>query len=203
MWIANHVLMTAIKANFEAVVTALHLTGALTRMTIDSAVVTKWLADHTIIGAIHAAFEALVTALHATGIAIRNALDVTQRLSAAKTAAANTYASVSAIPIVGPVLAPIAAGAAFAAVLAFQEGGIMPGHESLALLHPHEMVLPANISQNVQNMTSNSNKGGDRPELHYHGYQGQTKASMRKDAKEMQKHLEREARRGRLKLGNN
>ena len=50
-----------------------------------------------------------------------------QRASDAKTAAANAYASVSAIPVVGPFLAPEAAAGAFAAVMAFDGAVSSPG----------------------------------------------------------------------------
>lgn len=69
-----------------------------------------------------------VTASSTTaGVAIQEAGDDESRLSAAKTAAANTYKSVSAIPVIGWILAPVAAAAAFAATLAFVGGGMVEG----------------------------------------------------------------------------
>jgi len=50
-----------------------------------------------------------------------------EKLSDAKTAAVHTYAEVSSWPIVGPVAAPALAAGAFAAVMAFNQGGIVPG----------------------------------------------------------------------------
>jgi hypothetical protein len=58
---------------------------------------------------------------------LQKSLDEDTRLSDAKTAAANVYKQVSAIPVVGWILAPIAAAATFAAVLAFAEGGLVAG----------------------------------------------------------------------------
>jgi hypothetical protein len=92
-----------------------------------------------------------------------------QRASDARTAAANAYASVSAIPVVGPVLAPEAAAGAFAAVMAFEGGGIIPGvsggRDSVnAVLEPEEMVLPRTLSSGLQKMIRDggaNNKGGD------------------------------------------
>jgi hypothetical protein len=49
------------------------------------------------------------------------------KLSDAETAAANVYAQVSAIPVVGWIMAPVAAAAAFATVLAFKRGGLVDG----------------------------------------------------------------------------
>lgn len=72
------------------------------------------------------------------------------KLNDAKTAAANVYANVSAIPVIGWILAPAAAAAAFTAVLAFKKGGIVPGSGRgdtvPAMLAPQEMILPAGIS---------------------------------------------------------
>jgi hypothetical protein len=92
-----------------------------------------------------------------------------QRASDARTAAANAYASVSAIPVVGPFLAPEAAAGAFAAVMAFEGGGIIPGvsggRDSVnAVLEPEEMVLPRTLSSGLQKMIRDggaNNRGGD------------------------------------------
>jgi hypothetical protein len=82
---------------------------------------------------------------------------------------ANTYAAISAIPVIGPEMAPTMAAAAASAALsgglaflAFEKGGIMPATESLALLHPREMVLPSHISESVQRMASGGGGGGAR-----------------------------------------
>src|SRR6266481_183876 len=82
-----------------------------------------------------------------------------EKLTAAKTAASNTYASVSGVPIIGPVLAPVAAGAAFAAVEAFEHGGL---HEQtgIALMHKKEMTLPAHLSEFVQGAAAKASSGG-------------------------------------------
>jgi hypothetical protein len=64
------------------------------------------------------------------GIALQNSAQATERLSSAKTAAANVYASAASIPYVGWIIAPVAAAAAFAAVLAFAEGGVVEGPPS-------------------------------------------------------------------------
>lgn len=80
----------------------------------------------------------------------------------AKQAAANAWKAVVGIPIVGPVLAPIAAAASFAGVMAFAsaEGGWdVPGGGGAgvdgrggrpAIIHPREMVLPAQIADTVR-----------------------------------------------------
>lgn len=145
-----------------------------------------------------AEFEIETTVLHAAGVQTKQALDMTQRISSAKTAAANVYASVSAIPYVGWILAPPAAAAAFTGALAFEQGGIVPNQETMALLHPREMVLPANISESVQRMASsdhgsNDSSGGET-HYHYHAFEGQTDQSMRRDFKKLQRHAQKQQR---------
>ncbi|WP_233842197.1 phage tail length tape measure family protein [Dyella sp. 2HG41-7] len=82
--------------------------------------------------------------------------DETQILNAAKTAAANTYAATSSIPIVGPILAPLAAGAAFVAVEAYANLSSAAGGwddipaDQLAMVHKNEMILPAHIADYVR-----------------------------------------------------
>jgi len=72
---------------------------------------------------------------------------------AAGVAGANTFAATSAIPVVGPELAPAAAAAAvsetlsFARLVSLKTGAWeLPG-DALALLHKGEMVVPENFAQ--------------------------------------------------------
>jgi hypothetical protein len=93
------------------------------------------------------------------------AIDKKTQLSAAKTAAGNTWKWVSDIPYVGWILAPIAAAAAFAGVLAFEQGGLVPGTEGQAvpiMAHAKEMVLPAEISTGLQHAIATGEGGGLR-----------------------------------------
>jgi len=76
-------------------------------------------------------------------------------MSDAAVAAAATFASISAIPIIGPAKAPEWAAASYAAVaamapLAMLEKGGELKEETFALLHPQEMVLPAEIAQGLR-----------------------------------------------------
>jgi hypothetical protein len=87
--------------------------------------------------------------------------------TSAAQAAANTYASVSAIPYVGWLLAPPAAAAAFAAVLAFGSnlpsaaGGLwnVPS-DMLAMVHKQETILPAGIAQPMRQFFSGGGAAG-------------------------------------------
>ncbi|HLW82550.1 MAG TPA: hypothetical protein VKS20_10980 [Candidatus Acidoferrales bacterium] len=73
------------------------------------------------------------------------------KLDDAKTAAANVYAQVSAIPVIGWILAPAAAAAAFATVLAFAEGGPVSGERGVdrvpAMLTHGEYVINADAAR--------------------------------------------------------
>lgn len=80
-----------------------------------------------------------------------------QIMMAARLAAAKAWSAVAGIPIVGPVLAPVAAAATFAGVMAFgaisaERGGVLPDHNTVGFLHPQEMVLPKPISVGLQNL---------------------------------------------------
>jgi hypothetical protein len=89
-------------------------------------------------------------------------------LKNAASAAAAVYNDVAQIPYVGWVLAPVAAAAAFAAVMAFDTlipsaaGGMVVGQDGLIMAHAQEMVLPASISTGLQGMIA-GNAGGGAP----------------------------------------
>ena len=107
-----------------------------------------------------------------------------QILMDAKAAATGAYKAVVGIPFVGPVLAPIAAAAAFAGVMAFSaEGGMgtVPYDNAPFLLHKNEMVLPAAIASPLRAaLASNDNsfgsgvasagKGGDTHNWHFQSW---------------------------------
>jgi hypothetical protein len=84
----------------------------------------------------------------------------------ANKAAASTYAATADIPIVGPVLAPVAAAGAFAAVMAFDvfsaAGGfdIPAGLNPVTQLHAREMVLPAGIADPLRASLAGGGGGG-------------------------------------------
>jgi hypothetical protein len=83
------------------------------------------------------------------GVEMKKASDAEMGLGDAKMAAKGAYSAVSPIPIVGPILAPIAAAAAFVAVMAFEKGGIHPD-TGLYMGHAQEMTLPAHLSTFIQ-----------------------------------------------------
>ncbi len=81
----------------------------------------------------------------------------------AYTAGAGAYKAVVGIPVVGPILAPVAAAAAFAGTMAFgnsipsAKGGfdIPSGVNPLTQLHEKEMVLPAPQANVIREMANN------------------------------------------------
>lgn len=100
----------------------------------------------------------------AAGLAISAETGLKEIINDAYKAAAGAYQAVVSIPYVGPILAPIAAATAFAAVAAFgvlssAEGGWdQVPHDQLALIHKNEMVLPASLAGAVRSM---ANGNGD------------------------------------------
>jgi len=89
----------------------------------------------------------------------------------ANKAAAGAFSAVAGIPIIGPILAPAAAVAAFTAVMAYDvfsaEGGfdIPAGLNPVTQLHEREMVLPASIAEPLRAGLGNGASGGD---IHIH-----------------------------------
>jgi hypothetical protein len=91
-----------------------------------------------------------------------------QITSAAATGAAKAYQAIVGIPFVGPVLAPIAAGVAFAGIEAFSgmissaQGGWerVPADGMMTELHKNEMVLPAPVADHVRNSMGGKAGGG-------------------------------------------
>lgn len=81
----------------------------------------------------------------------------------AYSAAKAAWESVVHTPIVGPILAPIAAATTFAAVTAFgsAEGGqyYVPNNQ-LTMLHPQEMVLPAGLANQMRSVIGGGGSGG-------------------------------------------
>jgi hypothetical protein len=129
------------------------------------------------------------TSIEATGAATSQGISAGNSLAqighSAAVAAAGAYAAIAKIPIVGPVLAPIAAAAALAGVIALgksifsAEGGMgqVPYDGAMFELHKDEMVLPASLATPMRSMLFNpaANNNGqmaanDRGVTHNHYY---------------------------------
>jgi phage-related minor tail protein len=114
--------------------------------------------------------NSITSASSLAGLAMSASMDESQILNAAKTAAANAYASASAIPVIGWLLGPVAAAAAFVGVEAYGNISSAAGGwddvnaDQLAMIHKNEMILPAHIADYVrsgaQQFTSHAIGGG-------------------------------------------
>lgn len=116
--------------------------------------------------------------IEATAAAQSKATDAatgkSQITTAAATGAAKAYQAIVGIPYVGPILAPIAAGVAFAGIEAFSaniasaRGGWdrVPFDGAMTELHKDEMVLPKPLADGVRQMTKGGQGGA--PQVHLH-----------------------------------
>ena len=93
-------------------------------------------ADTVVSSLLKAGFQMVANA------ALQKSLTDSTKITDAEAAARHTWTAVSAIPIIGPFLAPEAAAAAFAGVMAFESGGMVPGYgPQPAIVHGGEMIL--------------------------------------------------------------
>jgi hypothetical protein len=98
---------------------------------------------------------------HILMVSIKQSAHQKEVLADAKAAAAAAWKATAGIPIIGPILAPIAAATA--------EGGmVVPADNTLSLLHANEMVLPANISSGLKNLIGGG-AGGPQITVNYNG----------------------------------
>jgi hypothetical protein len=89
--------------------------------------------------------------------------------------AAAAYKSTAAIPIIGPMLAPIAAAVAYTGIMAFSAKGgfdIPAGLNPLTQLHEREMVLPAEHADVVRDLAANGGGRGDTHHWHIQALDG-------------------------------
>ena len=137
---------------------------------------TNWIASELTMSSASAAGDAARTASHDAAIAAGKTADAAASsvsvFGDANKAAAGAFSAVAGIPIVGPILAPAAAVAAFTAVMAYDvfsaEGGfdIPAGINPVTQLHEREMVLPASIAEPLRAGLSSGGQGGG--DIHIH-----------------------------------
>jgi hypothetical protein len=71
----------------------------------------------------------------------------------AAVAASGAYAATASIPYIGPILAPAAAAAAYAATIAwgaFEVGAYNLPHDMVGVLHKGEMVVPQTFAEGIR-----------------------------------------------------
>ena len=115
------------------------------------------------------AFEQMISASLQAAL-MEVAHEKTAQLAHAESAAAAAFHAMAGIPVVGPALGAVAAATTFAAAMAFEEGGIVPGVGRgdivPAMLEPGEGVVPKGVMEGLSNMARNG--GMDRGGTHYH-----------------------------------
>jgi hypothetical protein len=148
-----------------------------------------------------------------TSIAISAGAALAKIAHHAAVAFAGAYAAISAIPFIGPALAPIAAAAAFAGVIMIgksvlsAEGGMgnVPYDNAPFLLHKNEMVLPASIASPLRGALSSgsfapqaANDQGGSSDFHYHDHtqQGLTESQIMANRGAFAKAIDRAHREG-------
>jgi hypothetical protein len=128
--------------------------------------VTNWIASELAMTTASQAGVAARAAADSEGMAAGLALKATNAIKSITTDSAQAFSGIFAFlaPIIGPAaVGPAAAGeatvmAAASGIASAAGGWVVPG-DQLAMVHQNEMILPANISQGLQNMIS-ANGGG-------------------------------------------
>ena len=121
----------------------------------------RWIGEQAMQVAATALAETSKTAAAVTGATERQSISIMETIKSinnkAVDAAAGAYNAIVGIPYVGPALAPVAAGVAYAGVMAFgamasASGGydIPAGINPVTQLHAQEMVLPAHLANTVR-----------------------------------------------------
>ncbi len=129
--------------------------------------VTNWLASELAMTTATEVGATARTAADGEGIAAGLAIKAANAVKSIATNSAQTFSGIFAFlaPIMGPAAAgPAAAGEASvmaaASGIASAAGGWVVPSDQLAMVHQNEMILPANISQSLQNMISANGGAG-------------------------------------------
>lgn len=102
------------------------------------------------------------------GLVLHNTVGSQQRLDDAKTAASGAYAATAGIPYIGPVLAPVAAATAFAAVAAFDVGSDSIPHTGMAMIHANERIIPSSQNERITKALEGGAGGSSGGSNHFH-----------------------------------
>lgn len=108
----------------------------------------------------------------------KKTLDHEDIMGDAAKAASGAWASTVDIPIVGPILAPAAAAAAFTGVMAFgsfDEGGLAE-KSGLAMVHQSEITMPPAVSSAFRSMAERGEMPGGGTTNHFSFHQGAVSA---------------------------
>jgi hypothetical protein len=131
---------------------------------------TNWLASELAMTTASEAGAAARTAAEGEGMAAGLAMKAANAVKSIMTDSAQAFSGIFAFmaPIMGPAAAgPAAAGEATvmaaASGIASAAGGWVVPSDQLAMVHQNEMILPAGISQGLQNMISSGGGAGSTP----------------------------------------
>lgn len=111
------------------------------------------------------------TAGAAEGKAVDDAMSSSEIHKDALQAGAGAYKALVGIPIIGPIIAPIAAGVAFAAVSAYDSFDIGTPYvpkTGLALIHEGERITTAEDNRKLNSSRNSGSVGGGDVHLHVH-----------------------------------
>lgn len=181
-WLLGQLGMTAATTAGEAAQTAATAGGAAARTGITAGETAAVMAGEGAELATTAVTETAKTGATAAGATARVGIEATAAASTtaitattalsqiaarAASAAAGAYSAIAAIPIVGPVLAPVSAAAALAGVLALGNSifsakrgvGSVANDGDMYELHKEEMVLPAAFANPLRAMLTNTSPG--------------------------------------------
>ena len=119
-------------------------------------------------GVAAAATEGVKATAAAGGLGVQAATSGSSIMMSAWTGMANAYAAISAIPVVGPFIAPAVAAGVFVTIASMAknlfsaEGGfdVPAGINPVTQLHEREMVLPRAQADAVRNMAKGGGTGG-------------------------------------------
>lgn len=120
----------------------------------------------------------------------------------AAVAAASVWASLSGIPLVGPVLGAAAAGATYAGVMAlaaFETGGIIP-NTGVALVHQGEAVLPKGLTNFLMGAAGSSTSNSSNASMNVNNY-GMSDKGFRAAATRNAEHMVNTVHRGMRRQG--
>lgn len=123
------------------------------------------LGDNIAIAVVNGLAKAAAAEL--VGLTIHKSVLAEKGLADAKAAAKGAYQAVVGIPYIGPVLAPIAAATAFAAVAAFETGADYVPSTGLAMIHEGERIIPSGQNAEITKAIAGG-KGGQGGDNHFH-----------------------------------
>lgn len=159
------------------------------------------------VNVLHTQSKATETAVDASAAATKMAQAIATNLAVAMSnaavAATGAYAATAMIPIVGPELAPAAAGASYAGAMAFASMASASGgwdrvpSDMVAQIHKDEMVMSAPLANKVRNMTDRpSTSIHYAPTIHGAGNDKEIMRSLKGHKKDLADIIKRAARNG-------